>query len=120
MRRRKVVYPPAKTATKGGAGGAEARAAAAASRVISIDLTAMQGRTDVRPGMRVQIATGLFAGEEALVESIAGGVIPAVIVRTASGRTRRVRAVDLVPLREGSEARIPDGREALGRDPATG
>jgi hypothetical protein len=114
VRRRKVVYPPAKTATRGGAGGAEARAAAAASRVVSIDLTAMRGRTDVRRGMRVQIASGLFAGEEALVESIASGVIPAVVVRTASGRTRRVRAVDLVPLRDGGDGRVADGR-----DPAT-
>jgi hypothetical protein len=111
VRRRKVVYPPPKTATKGGAGATEARPAPV-NRVVSIDLTAMRGRSDVRPGMRVEIASGLFAGEAAVVESIAGGVIPAVLVRTASGRTRRVRAVDVVPLVSGpgdrETAAVPD------------
>ncbi len=107
MRRRKVVYPPAKTATKStGPGAAEARAAAA-SRVVSIDVTAMRGRSDLEPGMRVEIASGLFAGEVAVVESIAGGVIPAVVVRTESGRTRRVRSVDVTLLRDGSAGADP-------------
>ncbi len=108
MRRRKVAYPPAKTATRGGADGAVARAAAAAAaRVVSIDLAAMRGRGDVRPGMRVEIASGLFAGESAVVESLASGVIPAVVVRTASGRTRRVRAIDVVPLDDRPDDRDP-------------
>ena len=48
--------------------------------------------------MRVSIqGTGLYVGEVAVVESIAGGVIPAANVRTESGRTRRVRTIDLVP-----------------------
>ena len=111
MRRRKVVYPPPKTATSGGAAGAEARAFAAASRVVSINPNAMRGRSDVVPGMRVEISSGLYAGEVAVVESIAGGVIPAVVVRTASGRTRRVRSVDIVPVSDrsdGSEPARPD------------
>ena len=37
-------------------------------------------------------------GEEAVVESIPGGVIPSVLVRTAAGRTRRVRTIDLEAL----------------------
>ena len=112
MRRRKVVYPPAKTATKGVPAGPDARAIAAASRVVSIDLTAMLGRKDIVPGTRVEITSGLYAGEVALVESVAGGVIPAVVVRTAAGRTRRVRAVDLAPVRNPEPpVRTPEASE---------
>jgi hypothetical protein len=99
MKRRKVVYPPAKTATSGRAGGssADARAAAAAARVATINLDALKGRADIVQGMRVQIATGLYGGEFAIVESLVGGVIPAALVRTEAGRTRRVRTTDLAP-----------------------
>ena len=104
MRRRKVVYPPAKTDTKGGgSSGADARAAAAASRTVTINLGAMAGRPEIRQGSRVQIASGLYAGESAVVESVVGGVIPAALVRTEAGRTRRVRTVDLVPDGAGGE-----------------
>jgi hypothetical protein len=95
MRRRKTVYPPPKTATKGTASGADPRTAAA-SRVVSIDVSAIRGRSGLVPGTRVEIGSGLYAGEVATVESAAGGVIPAVVVRTEAGRTRRVRAIDLV------------------------
>jgi hypothetical protein len=104
MRRRKQVYPAAKTATKGGAR-VEAARTAAADRVVSIDLTAMTGRTDIAPGTRVEISNGRYAGEVVTVESVAGGVIPAVAVRTAEGQTRRVRAIDLRPLARHSETR---------------
>ena len=107
MRRRKTVYPPAKTATKGGASASEARIAAA-NRVVSIDLTAIRGRGGVVPGMRVEITGGLYAGETAVVESVAGGVIPAVVVRTEAGRTRRMRAVDVVPLADRPKATEPE------------
>lgn len=104
MRRRKTTYPPAKTA-KGGAVRSEARTGDP-GRTVSIDLTAMTGRTEIAVGARVEIASGLYAGEVATVESLAGGVIPAVVVRTAGGRTRRLRAVDLVPFDD--RARVPD------------
>jgi hypothetical protein len=99
MKRRKVVYPPAKTATSGRPAGssADARAAAAAARVATINLDALKGRADIAQGMRVQIATGLYAGEFAIVESLVGGVIPAALVRTEAGRTRRTRTTDLIP-----------------------
>lgn len=100
MRRRKVTYPPAKTASSGGSGvptGADLRAAAAASRTVSINLDAMKGRGSVHVGTRVQIMSGIFAGEFAIVESLVGGVIPAAVVRTEAGRTRRARTIDLVP-----------------------
>ena len=97
-RRKKVSYPKPKTATAGAAGAtaADLRAAAAASRTVSINVGAMRAGSEVRQGDRVQIATGLYAGELATVESVVGGVIPAVVVRTDAGRTRRVRAIDLV------------------------
>ena len=92
MRRKKVFTPkpPPSPAS-------EERAAIAAARTVSINLDAMSGRTNVRQGARVRIVSGLYAGELATVESIVGGVIPAAVVRTDAGRTRRVRAVDLQP-----------------------
>jgi|SRR5690349_4744525 hypothetical protein len=98
MRRRRVVYPPPKTATSGGSTPtpADLRAAAAAARVATINLEAMKGRAGVHQGMRVQIGSGLYAGEIAIVESVVGGVIPAALVRTEAGRARRVRTTDLV------------------------
>lgn len=121
MKRRRVVYPPAKTATRSDPGaGVDARAAAAASRIVSINLNAMTGRPGIRPGLRVQIASGLYAGEIAVVESVVGGVIPAALVRTEAGRTRRVRTVDLTPAaaaaqgggtQQAAESAIPEPTE---------
>jgi hypothetical protein len=98
MRRRKVTYPKPKTSTAGAAqaAAADARAAAAASRTVSIDLDAMGAQSSLGHGSRVQIVSGLYTGELATVESAVGGVIPAVVVRTDAGRTRRVRAIDLI------------------------
>jgi hypothetical protein len=99
VRRRKVTYPAPKTASSGAsaAANADARAAAAASRVANINLQAMTGRNDIVQGVRVQITSGLYAGEFAIVESIVGGVIPAAVVRTEAGKTRRARTIDLIP-----------------------
>jgi hypothetical protein len=94
-RRRKTTYPPPKTATRGPRDPDDPRNTGG-GRSVTIDLTAMAGRTEIRTGQVVRIATGLYAGERAVVESLVGGVIPAVLVRTEAGRTRRVRAVDLV------------------------
>ena len=61
-----------------------------------IDVTALEGREDIAVGDRVRIAGGgLHAGEEATVESVNHGVIPAMVVRTDGGKARLVRAVDL-------------------------
>ena len=121
MRRRKVTYPPPKTATSGGGSnpGADARAAAAASRSVTINLDAMKGSQKVQQGGRVQIASGLYAGEIAIVESVVGGVIPAAVVRTEAGRTRRVRTVDLVPYSGGPAAGSADSpAESAAESPA--
>jgi len=98
MARRKVTYPPAKTATTGSKPSpADLRAAAAAARVANINLQALTGRPDIHQGMTVRIMSGLYAGETAVVESVVGGVIPAAVVRTEAGRARRARTTDLVP-----------------------
>lgn len=99
MARRKVTYPPAKTATSGAKPSpADLRAAAAAARVAQINPRALTGRADIHQGMRVRIMSGLYEGETAIVESVVGGVIPAAQVRTEAGRARRVRTADLLPV----------------------
>jgi hypothetical protein len=108
VRRRKVTYPPPKTASSGGSAGptnADLRAAAAASRTVSINLDAMKGR-ELRQGSRVQITSGIYAGEFAIVESLVTGVIPAAVVRTEAGKTRRARTVDLVPAPASAPAKV--------------
>jgi hypothetical protein len=98
MRRRKVNYPVAKTATKRaplpGPDGTFVR-----PNMANIDLTARGGRAGIAAGDRVRIAAaGLYGGEIAVVERLVGGPIPAAVVRTEAGRTRRVRTIDLVPV----------------------
>jgi len=66
--------------------------------VANINLQAMTGRADIVQGARVQITTGLYAGEFAIVESLVSGVIPAAVLRTEAGKTRRARTIDLVPV----------------------
>jgi hypothetical protein len=66
------------------------------STVATINLAALDVRDDLSVGHRVKIGGGgLYAGEFAVVESILSGIIPAYMVRTEAGKTRRVRAVDL-------------------------
>ena len=104
MKRKKVFYPKAKPGAPAppGTPGADARAAAAASRTVSINLGALGAGAGINQGDRVVIQSGLYEGELATVESVVGGVIPAAVVRTDAGMTRRVRAIDLVPARESS------------------
>ena len=65
----------------------------------SIDVTAIAGRTGLKVGSKVRInGTGLYAGEEATIERLIAGVIPAATVRTGAGRTRSVRTIDLDPI----------------------
>jgi hypothetical protein len=98
LKRKKVFYPKARPGAPAppGSPGADARAAAAAARTVSIDLDAATAGAGIQLGDRVQVQTGLYAGEMATVESVVGGVIPAAVIRTDAGRTRRARAIDLV------------------------
>jgi hypothetical protein len=95
MRKRKTTYPVARTSRRpAGPGGTPEQQAR--PTVASIDLTAGKGRDGFAPGSRVRITgSGLYSGEDAVVESVPGGVIPTVLVSTDAGRTRRVRTIDL-------------------------
>ncbi len=100
MKRRKVTYPVARTHTKGAPrAGAGPEVAMVRPNLVAIDVTAGAGRPSLKVGTRVRISgSGLFAGEEAIVERLVPGVIPAATVRTDTGGTRRVRAIDLEPV----------------------
>jgi hypothetical protein len=100
MKRRKITYPVARTHTKGvPRAGAGPEVAMVRPNLVSIDLTAGVGRANLKVGALVRIAgAGLYAGEEATIERLIAGVIPAATVRTISGGTRRVRTIDLEPI----------------------
>ena len=100
MKRRKVTYPVARTHTKGAPrAGVGREVVMVRPNLVSIDLTAGIGRTNLKVGGRVRInGTGLYAGEDAVIERLIAGVIPAATVRTDGGGTRRVRTIDLEPL----------------------
>ena len=100
MKRRKITYPVARTHTKGvPRAGAGPEVAMIRPNLVSIDLTAGVGRANLKVGALVRIAgAGLYAGEEATIERLIAGVIPAATVRTISGGTRRVRTIDLEPI----------------------
>ncbi len=67
---------------------------------VSIDTSARLGRAGVKVGSRATIlGGGLYAGEVVTVERLIAGVIPAALVRTASGQSRSVRTIDLEPVR---------------------
>jgi hypothetical protein len=66
---------------------------------VSINRAALDGRSGLAPGDKVRIlGTGLYAGETAVIERMAGGVVPAAVVRTEAGSARTVRTVDLEPV----------------------
>jgi hypothetical protein len=100
MKRRKVTYPVARTHTKGAPrAGAGPETAQVRPNLVAIDVTAGAGRANLDVGGRVRInGTGLYAGEEATIERLVGGVIPAATVRTDAGGTRNVRTIDLEPI----------------------
>jgi hypothetical protein len=99
-RKRKVTYPPPRTATKGAPpNGVAGEPAYVRPGGVAIDLTAGSGRTGLSIGDRVRIiGSGLYAGEAAVIERFAGSAIPAALVRTEAGRTRQVRTIDLEPI----------------------
>ena len=103
MRKRKVNYPPAKTANRPPpATGLPTDAPYVRPTVATIDLTAGKGRAGLAVGGRVRIAgTGLYAGETAVIEKLVTGVIPQAVVRTEAGKTRQVRTIDLEPVGPG-------------------
>lgn len=100
MARRKVTYPPPKTANRPAPPtGLPEDAPYVRPTVANIDVTAGKGRAGLTVGGRVRITgTGLYAGETAVIERLANGVIPSAVVRTEAGKTRQVRTIDLEPV----------------------
>ncbi|HEX2469433.1 MAG TPA: hypothetical protein VHK05_02495 [Candidatus Limnocylindrales bacterium] len=100
MARRKVTYPPPKTANRPAPPtGLPDDAPYVRPTVANIDITAGKGRAGLTVGGRVRITgTGLYAGETAVIERLANGVIPSAVVRTEAGKTRQVRTIDLEPV----------------------
>ena len=100
MRKRKVNYPPAKTANRPPPPtGLPNDTPMVRPTVATIDLTAGKGRAGLSVGGRVRIAgTGLYSGEIAVIEKLVTGVIPQAVVRTEAGKTRQVRTIDLEPV----------------------
>jgi hypothetical protein len=92
-RKRKVFIPPKKNA------GPRPDPIDRPPAGVQINLTALDGRAGLAPGDKVRIlGTGLYNGEVAVIEKMAGGVVPAAVVRTEAGRSRTVRTVDLEPV----------------------
>jgi hypothetical protein len=100
VKRRKVTYPVARTHTKGAPrAGAGPESVIVRPNLVAIDITAGAGRSNLKVGGRVRInGGGLYAGEDATIERLVGGVIPTAAVRTDGGGTRRVRTIDLEPI----------------------
>jgi len=99
-RKRKVFYPPSRSAK--GSAPIVGAVPFVPTTVVAINLRAGIGRKDIVVGSRVTIlGTGLYAGEMAVVERLIGGAIPAALVRTEAGGTRRVRTIDLQPTTPG-------------------
>jgi hypothetical protein len=98
--KRKVNYPPAKTANRPAPPtGLPEDAPYVRPTVATIDLTAGKGRAGLSVGSRVRITgSGLYSGESAVIERLSNGVIPSAVVRTEAGKTRQVRTIDLEPL----------------------
>lgn len=100
MRKRKVNYPPAKTANRPPPPtGLPNDTPMVRPTVATIDLTAGKGRAGLTVGGRVRISgTGLYSGDIAVIEKLVTGVIPQAVVRTEAGKTRQVRTIDLEPV----------------------
>ena len=99
MPKRKVTYPPAKTANRPPPPtGLPDDAPYVRPTVAIIDVNAGKGRAGLSVGTRVRITgSGLYSGEFAVIERMANGVIPSAVVRTEAGKTRQVRTIDLEP-----------------------
>jgi len=94
-RKRKVFIPPKKTTPRPQPGVDTSGRPSA----LTINLLALEGRSGLAVGDKVRIlGTGLYAGEVAVIERMAGGAIPSAAVRTEAGRSRTVRTVDLEPV----------------------
>jgi hypothetical protein len=102
-RKRKVNYSFAASGKKKPVAPVAAEPLYVRTSLVAIDVTAGAGRRGLQVGDGVRIlGTGLYSGEEAIVEKFVGSAIPAALVRTAAGNRRHVRTIDLEPTAAGS------------------
>jgi hypothetical protein len=95
VRKRKVTYPAPRN-KKAPPASVTPEITYVRPTVVAIDVKAGAGQSGFSIGDRVRIiGSGLYNGEDAVIESLPGGVIPSAMVRTEGGRTRRVRTIDL-------------------------
>jgi hypothetical protein len=95
--KRKVNYPPARTATRQPRPNGDPSVLRRGP--VTIELDAAKGQAGLKVGDRVRInGTGMYAGEIAVIEKLTNGVIASATVRTEAGRTRVARTVDLQPV----------------------
>jgi hypothetical protein len=94
--KRKVNYPPARTATRQPRPAGDP--AAMRRGPVTIELDAAKGRPGLKVGDRVRIGSGAYAGEIAVIEKLTNGPIASATVRTEAGRSRMARTVDLTPI----------------------
>jgi hypothetical protein len=121
VRKRKVTYPPPKTANRPApASGLPTDTPYVRPTVATIDLNAGKGRAGLAVGGRVRISgTGLYAGEIAVIEKLVAGVIPQAVVRTEAGKTRQVRTIDLEPVGPAASPATPASGAAPAASPAS-
>jgi hypothetical protein len=99
MRKRKVTYPVAWTSRRP-ADQTRLGETVARPSLVAIDQTALAGRDGLAVGTRVRVPEGgLYGGESGVIIALTGGVIPAAVVRTDLGRERRMRTIDLEPIK---------------------
>ena len=110
--KRKVNYPPARTATRQPRPAGDP--AAMRRGPVTIELDAAKGRAGLKIGDRVRIGSGAYAGEIAVIEKLTNGPIASATVRTEAGRTRMARTVDLTPVgaHEGAASAVQADPEA--------
>jgi len=111
--KRKVTYPPAKTANRPPpASGLPDDVPYVRPTVAIIDVNAGKGRGGFSVGGRVRITgSGLYSGEFAVIERLSNGVIPSAVVRTEAGKTRQVRTIDLEPAGPAQQAPSQTGEQ---------
>jgi hypothetical protein len=108
-RKRKQSYPPPRNAPPPAPRPGAGPEGYVRQTVVSINTEASGGRKDLAVGDRVRIVgSGLYSGEAAVIEKLAGGVIPSALVRTESGRTRQARTIDLEPIGASEPIRASD------------
>ena len=110
-KRKKVFYPTRQNNKRQSAAGPDQ--VIERPNLATINLEAGAGRPGFKVGDKVRIeGSGMYAGENAVIERLSAGVIPSALVRTESGATRQVRTIDLARPSAKPEVAEPEPSEA--------